>query len=738
MPRRELPAGPRAIPFYTAAASAAKESSAAGYRPGPVGETTSYLTTPMRAGLASASGVSDFDLPGRLFGASGVLRRSREASAADAKHSSLSDLGSTRKGSEVMETVTSPHHSAATEEASGGSHPHTMVSGAPIPDAEFIADVLFMWMGVESTQFFVYDVSRKVYRLSDGMGSVLQMHGAAVFQECGVLARHIDLLLRQMSSTDESFLQQSLRSALRRQLTQYHYLIATIRERTTPPLRMGDLVVAFKRVQPKLWAMEHILRETQQVKGGELASKLQLLVQQGSHRLTCLLSDIYIETVSPLLHMTVEGITKGEVCDPLAEFFIVPNHEVDDSADNFWVAKYSLNTSMLPSTVPVAVAENILLVTKNLRFIRSCCRAKQWRMDRALVAEAERATFDTLPAVVEHALVHTNSAVLRLVREEFHLLEVLRLANAFLLVGYGDFYEVLIKKLEPILSRMSNAVQVSFVRDQVQSALVEIAPYSRHLDTNLFDYLHCELVKDDTKLGWDAFVMTMAIPSPLNNIFDVAAMKVYRRLFRMMFKVKVAEVVLKQAWQQSVALDRLISTLQRRDAQVVMAWRGVAADAHLLGLQLNHFVNNLWSYLVAEVCAVAQDLLSKAIQQCTSMDDIRTAHNSYLAYLTQRSLLHTDCASIRMNLENLLTIVREYCVSQALLTTLLQRGSGDLSTVQRQYESLTDDFHREMSSLLTLLEEQHSHYGFLNFLLLRLNFNRYYHDTAVTAHNTEF
>ncbi|KPA85110.1 putative Gamma-tubulin complex subunit [Leptomonas pyrrhocoris] len=768
--------GVRTIPFYAAAPSALKDASATAPhrqsprttldRSGAGGDrsdpspprlsSTGVATNSSTPALARSFTTERHDLPGKLFGTHGTQRQrvsgsgdaSAEAPRSDiSRRGSLPSLGAGRRdpsgsieqpsGGGVASSSSPFVERRSTPTRPSPSAANVGASGRPIEEALFYADVLFMWMGVTQTQYFTYDASENAYCMTPGVGTAVQQQAAEVFQECGTLARHIDVALRQPSSTGDSFLQQSLRSALRRQLTQYHYLVSMIRERRDPPLHMGDLMVAYKRVQPKLWVMECVLRETQHVKGGELASKMQQLVQQGSHRLSSLLYDIYIETVSPLLLMTVESITKGEVCDPLREFYIVPNDAVEDTAEDFWVSKYSLNTEMLPSTVPESVAHDILLVTKNIRFICRCCRAKQWRMDPVLLAEAERATFDTLPIVVHRALAFTNTAVLRLIREEFELVKVLRLVNAFLLVGYGDFYELLITKLEPILSKMSSAVHVSVVRDQVQSALAEITPYAKHLDTDRLALLQCEMVKDDGKLGWDSFVMTMPLPSPLNNLFDQTAMKVYRRLFRLMFRVKVAEVALKKAWRQNVMLDRLISSVQR-SSQEVSAWREVAADAHLLGLQLNHFVNNLWSYLVAEVCTVAQDLLLKAIERCASMDDIRTAHNAYLAYLTQRSLLHSDCATIRMNVENIVTIVREYCGSQALLTSLLQRGSGDLSTVKRQYQGLTDDFHREMSSLLTTLEEQHVHFDFLNFLLLRLNFNRFYHDTSDAAYNTEF
>lgn len=654
-----------------------------------------------------------FALPGRAF-------------------SSLSGGGSALPA--VPTSDATPRRAIPMEDDSGDAVPGT----SSIKDDLFLSDILFMWLGVQRTLYIIHDENTHRYTLnSKYMFSAAQQECIQVFQSCGVLAHQIDEILHR-NTVATSYLQQSLRSALRRQLTQYHCLIASLRQRTDPPLTVGELTVAFNRILPKLWAMHHILMETESVKGGELASKLQQLIHQGSHRLELLLSDIYIEAISPLLHMTVSSITQGEVSDPFNEFFITSNPKVEESSDIYWTSKHSLSTSMLPQSVLHRhVAEDILLITKNICFIKYCCRAKQWRMHPSIVQEAGRASFDTIPRVVQQALEHSNAAVLRLIREEFKVDEVFKMINAFLLVGYGDFFELLIQKVEPILSKLSPSIQVSLVREQVESALVEVAPYAKHLDVDRFSSLHCEVIKDEGKIGWDAFVLTMPLNSPLNNLFDASTMKVYRRLFRMMFKVKVAEVSLKNAWRQSVALDRLIGGLQGVRAEEVRAWREVAADAHLLGLQLNHFVMNLWSYLVSEVSTVAWDLLNKALSRCKSFDDMRVAHNTYLAYLTQRSLLHNDCANIRINIENVLTIVREYRGSQALLRSLLERGCGELLSIKRQYQGLTDEFHRSMSSLLTTLEEQHMQYDYLNFLLLRLNFNRFYHDTD-TAGNTEF
>lgn len=56
-----------------------------------------------------------------------------------------------------------------------------------------------------------------------------------------------------------------------------------------------------------------------------------------------------------------------------------------------------------------------------------------------------------------------------------------------------------------------------------------------------------------------------------------------------------------------------------------------------------------------------------------------------------------------MNIENILTIARQYCNSQALLNSLIDRGAGNVTSIKRQYQNMTDDYHREISSLLTVL-----------------------------------
>ena len=603
--------------------------------------------------------------------------------------------------------------------------------GSPTDGTAFFKEVLFTWMGVHETDVLYFSPSERRYRLRGGSAAQLDMF--EMLQDVGSSVRQLDDLLKTRS---HSFLQQSLKAAVRKQLTSFFYFVSSIRDQSS--ISFSSLSVAAMKVRTKLGLMLSLLQSTENAKGGELATKLEAFHRQGSYRLKDLVQEIYTETMNPLLQMTVQWLTKGESPDPFVEFFVVANERVKDTDEAFWVSKYSLRPDMLPVTVSLQMADKIMLVAKNIAFIRRTCRAKDWVMDPSIVAMSQDADFNTLPRVVDDAVRYSNQSVLHLLNEKFKFDDVMSVVKAFFLVGNGNFFEVLIQRLDPILSRMSNHVMLSSVRDQLKSSLLDTVSQTKHLNTDLFSTLDCEVEKDDRLIGWDAFSLTMAVPPPLNNIFDSGSMRQYRQLFRLMLTVKRSEVALKQAWRQSVILDRIMVRM-KRSAPEAIAFKEVVNDAHLLGMEMLHLVSNLWSYFVYEVSMAAWAKFQTSLSQCKSVDDVRQAHDAYLADLKTHSLLHKEFTSTRRNIETILQLSRRYCAAQNDLTALLERRQGDVVAIKGVYQIIADELHREMSQLLTTLEEKNLQFDFMNFLQLRLNFNQYYHDnTARGATNTEF
>lgn len=154
--------------------------------------------------------------------------------------------------------------------AANTGHGMTSVGGGgtrpskPIDDSAFLQDLLFCWMGADNTQYFTYNAPQRRYGMREG--SVRQYSTFECLQDCGALAKQIDETLKKQAA-EASFLQQSLRSAIRKQLTQYHYFVSSFREKGSA-LALGDLVQASKKVHPKLVLLHSILQETERAKGG--------------------------------------------------------------------------------------------------------------------------------------------------------------------------------------------------------------------------------------------------------------------------------------------------------------------------------------------------------------------------------------------------------------------------------------------------------------------------------------
>ena len=577
-----------------------------------------------------------------------------------------------------------------------------------------------MWMGVPETDVFHFSQEQRRYLLREG--SVAQEDMFAALQEVGSSVHRLDELLKSKS---HSFLQQSLKAAVRKQLTMFLYFVSSLREKDEYTYEL--LLVAKLKAMPKLQLMLNLLTDTEHAKGGELATKLEVFHRQGSQRLQDLIHTIYVETMGPLLHMTVQWVTRGESPDPFIEFFIVINERVRDTDDDFWTTKYSLRVDMLPNTITPQVAERILLVAKNIAFIKRCCRAKDWKMDPSVLSAAHGADFKSLPAVVDAAVKCTNGATMALLRDKLGLNDLIDLIRGVCLVGCGEFYDVVIQRLDKLLGLQSHHVILSEMTEKFKIAKGEALPTLRGLNSDMFasEVVFCGLDKDERVGGWDAFYVSLNVPSPLNHIFDDSAMRHYKQLFRFMLNVKRVEVALKQAWRLSVFLDRLVVKLDRNQPEA-LAYRVLASDAHILGMELTHFVNNLWSYLVYEVTMTAFGALKAKLAKCDSVDDVRRAHSAYLNDLKLYTLSNEETLPTRRVIDRVLVLARKYCQVQLLLSNLLERNVGDIAGIRSEFSWVSSEFHREVAALLGILDQQHLQYDFLNFLLLRLNFNRFY------------
>lgn len=170
---------------------------------------------------------------------------------------------------------------------------------------------------------------------------------------------------------------------------------------------------------------------------------------------------------------------------------------VRHSTDTVWHSLFALDTSQLPSFMPVELAQRILHTGKTLHLIRTCCADSSYvnaitggqltldehffnrsiAMSDDIAANAAatssssflRLDLTQLDALIVRLHQQTNRSLMQHLHVTFALQHHMMLLKRFLLLSQGDFVEHLYDVLEPLLSQ--NARTTMNLKGQVQNAV---------------------------------------------------------------------------------------------------------------------------------------------------------------------------------------------------------------------------------------------------------------------------
>ena len=597
-------------------------------------------------------------------------------------------------------------------------------AGKSIPQEVFYQELLLMWLGpLADSPSCAWDSDASKFVLRGG--SERQRSMFDTLEPCGSFCRLIKEHMAKATMT-QSFVQQSLHRAMSQQITEYEAFVG--RYRSLAHITAADVSIAYQTAIPKLSIMHHILKDTERAKGGELVTRLQFLTHQGSAELGSFLEGVYRDAVKPLLRMTQQWITRGEAPDPYHEFF-VSSKLVNEAESNYWRDRFTLRPAMRPVTFTERQTEQILMIGKNINFIRNCCHVRDWRMRPDIAAAALSVGFGDIDGVLATALDFTNDSIVRVLNTTFKLPQMFALARSLLLLAQGDLFDGLVVRLESALTpKKTRQQQIAASGDALHASLSESAHQLTDVDVNALPHVTVGIDNNDAASsggdGWGGFFIKLPVVAPLNNVLPEATMARYRRLFQLLIKVKRAEVGLKHVWHHTFGLNRAI---QRCPEETRDELRAAAGLAHLVGLELTHFVKNFQSYVMTEAIGVAWDTFQSRLSSPStrSLDDIVEAHEAYLDALMQFTLLDPRFEVPKKFVDTVLSAAIEFSLTHGDLTGNIDKSS--LPLLHLRFQRIADTVRTHVTGLLSSLETDHMTLDFLQSLGSRINFNSFYH-----------
>ncbi|OCF57900.1 gamma-tubulin complex component 3 [Kwoniella mangroviensis CBS 10435] len=510
--------------------------------------------------------------------------------------------------------------------------------------------------------------------------------------EMGMLYKQVTDLIntRQAGEGKGGMTEQSLCHFLHHELSEYHRLLAVLESQMNQTsltdadqpaegagLTLMRLGLWTEEMKLKLKQMNLVVAEAKKVHGGALVSKIHKHTNHGDPLIRRFTDQILEEVSKPFFATLQRWIFSGDLHDPFNEFFVQLNPETvslrdgrispagdvgfevgidsagrTDEAHRVWEKKYVFVKSMVPGFVSEDFGKKIFSTGRSLNFIRYSCGDSDWIETQAKLANAGRALkysdLAGLERSIDDAYSIASQRLLEIFFDKFVLLDHLRALKLYLMLGAGDFTELLMEALAPRLSKPAISLYRHHLTSDLESAIrgsnaqFDDPDILRRLDARILEYSHGET-------GWDCFALEYKIEAPLNAVLDGKAMLDYDRLFNHLWRLKRVESALTSGWMRVTSGSRTYEKIP-----------GLSNDWHhcrIVQAEMVHFLRNLQAFYQLEVIECSwQAFIDFTEKREGDLDALIAAHREYLGRVVRKVLL---LSSRRDKEEILLDAVRD-------------------------------------------------------------------------------
>jgi gamma-tubulin complex component 3 len=532
-----------------------------------------------------------------------------------------------------------------------------------------IRDLLFVFQGING-KYITMRSSSDGFRINDEV-----IVHPSLIEHCHKLAE-LGWLYRKISNYIEAKKQdsslglvvQSFIAALSLELTEYYRLVAVLEAQlsadqvisdSTNRLTIRRLIVWTREPLEKLKTLAILVDGCKSLKGGALVSTLFTYAQHGDPHVKQLVKHLLDQVYRPLNTLLNGWIYEGQLHDQYNEFFIAVNLKVPN--ERMWDGgKYYIRTAMLPKFVSEELAKKIMTVGKSINFLRQRCEdqtelfngdEKMWFMNEKDNCTFDNMTGDALTSVIDITYKRTNSHLLHILNNNYHLDDHLKAFRKYLLLGQGDFVKHLMDIIQSELTKPATHCYVHNLTALLETAIQSSnAKYDEQDVLSRLDVQLLDASPGDT--GWDVFSLLYRVDGPISTVFTTDTMLHYLQIFNFLWRAKRIEFVLARMWKSQISYLR-----QLRDIPEVQY---CLHQYQLITGSLVHFISQLQYYIMFECLECSWAELLKHMKTAGDLDEIITAHNDFMKNIIKRCLLDPNSQSLLVQLRTLFDRVIEF------------------------------------------------------------------------------
>lgn len=422
---------------------------------------------------------------------------------------------------------------------------------------ELVQDVIYAFMGAEG-KYLKKDV--RGFILDPIKSRTLSLGHSQMLLRLAELGYLHDQIL-EFTNADSGcqppgLFGQGLVTAIRHELTQYYGMVACLQEQVNRNMeeennisnfsnRNGGQVKINDNLKNKsdrftlmklmLWTIQPLARfqciltiatACQYKKGGAIASGIFDMLSNGDPSVEIVSKELLRSVCVPLVYMLTRWLLEGEVEDPHGEFFVDSLAEIN--SDRLWHDKYRVREALLPNFISLEMARRILLIGKSINFMRVVCHDQSEIRDKRELELCLSANSDELFVPFEDTKLHaqiekfcttTSQKLLDIVLVQSNLMAHLHSIRKYLLLGQGDFVELLMENLRAELDKPAKVIQaynLAAILDATVRQATTAGSCGGAEGEKFLNNLNVVLLSQfDGDNGWDLFTLEYAVEGPL-------------------------------------------------------------------------------------------------------------------------------------------------------------------------------------------------------------------------------
>lgn len=537
---------------------------------------------------------------------------------------------------------------------------------------QLIQDVIYACTGIQGKYLRKHVVTGE-FKLDHIKGRTLSVGDAGMILQLAEVGHFHDRVAKFTDPKSDCYMKgnfgQGYIAALQRELTQYYGMLAMLQEdlnrqqKERTGMTGGDRLTLKKL---RLWLASPIERlqwlaliseSCKELKGGALATIVYDYTANGHAENRKLAMELLRSACIPLQHGLIRWLVNGEIVDPNGEFFIEEISEV--GFDQLWHQKYRIRKSMLPSFVDDGIAKRILVIGKSINFLREVCQDKTSVKARNDLKQCLENDMDSifspisttkLHQLIDNAYLNTSKQVLDIVLGPHRLLDHLQALRSYLLLGQGNFADILMENLQAELDRPASEIYQHDLFSILAAAVRN--SFSEQEEPEVLNYLDVHfLTHYEGESGWDVFGLTYKVSGPLSTILEPSLCR-YQTFFKHLWNMKHVQFILSRTWKRQTLAVKSLKSLQNLIGPVV-------TRVQLITSQMINFVGQMQLYILFEVIECSWVQFLPKVNQAMALDDILEAHHEFLEEIRLGIFLDDSSQQITNTLEHIFDTVRK-------------------------------------------------------------------------------